>query len=291
MGQASIAYLLREAFQLGEGRGHGCRAVEPPETIDDAARIVLPQRVIPLPEAREHALLGDPLPLPGDGGSQRGELLVDGRDPAALAHGLPPHACAHTMTAAYNRRRGAATLRPPETDLARGSLQRWGCSCARSEEQGTMIRPTSDPRRSASSERRLAACALLSLLFVTPLACRSREAPAAAPPIDVIRLAPGAERMVLLTGGEVRIGKDGFADFSPAHTVHLDPFYIDRCEVTNADYAAFCEATGHRLPEFWTMDVYRSGPDYSEHPVVGVSWRDAQAYARWRGCRLPTEAE
>jgi sulfatase modifying factor 1 len=97
--------------------------------------------------------------------------------------------------------------------------------------------------------------------------------------------------MILLNGGEFLMGNDEGGDFSPVHRVQLSPFHIDKYEVTNARYLEFCEATGHRLPEFWGMDVYRSGPDYPNHPVVGVSWSDAAAYARWRAARLPTEAE
>lgn len=75
----------------------------------------------------------------------------------------------------------------------------------------------------------------------------------------------------------------------PAHTVHLDPFYIDRCPVTNEQYRMFTLATGHRAPPHWRRGNYALGMD--EHPVVNVSWRDAQAYAEWAGKRLPTEAE
>jgi iron(II)-dependent oxidoreductase len=66
---------------------------------------------------------------------------------------------------------------------------------------------------------------------------------------------------------------------------------MDKYEVTNAEYLAFCEATDRRLPAFWGIDTLRSGPDFLNHPVIGVSWGDARAYARWRGARLPTEAE
>ena len=100
-----------------------------------------------------------------------------------------------------------------------------------------------------------------------------------------------SDDMILLSGGDFTMGHEGYQDFSPTHTVHLDPFYLDKYEVTNSQYHEFCQETGHRLPEFWGMDVYRSGPDYPDHPVVGVSWLDAAAYARWRGARLPTEAE
>jgi formylglycine-generating enzyme required for sulfatase activity len=97
--------------------------------------------------------------------------------------------------------------------------------------------------------------------------------------------------MVLIPAGEFLMGDPDGEDSSPVHKVYLNAFYIDAHEVTNAQYLEFCRETGHALPEFWGMDVYRSGPEYSDHPVIGVSWSGAKAYAEWRGKRLPTEAE
>ena len=97
--------------------------------------------------------------------------------------------------------------------------------------------------------------------------------------------------MIYLPGGEFEMGVDGYGDASPPHGVRLSPFYLDRCEVTNAQYQAFCEATHHRLPDFWGLEAFRCGAAWPDHPVVGVSHYDATAYARWRAARLPTEAE
>jgi formylglycine-generating enzyme required for sulfatase activity len=97
--------------------------------------------------------------------------------------------------------------------------------------------------------------------------------------------------MVLIPAGEFEMGDESRADRQPVHVVRVDSFYMDAREVTNAEYLAFCEDTERRLPEFWGLDRYRSGPDFPDHPVVGVSWFDATAYAEWRGKRLPTEAE
>ena len=97
--------------------------------------------------------------------------------------------------------------------------------------------------------------------------------------------------LVLIPGGEFLMGSDSEGDHCPAHSVHVDSFYMDRYQVTNAQYLAFCQATGHRLPEFWAMSGFRCGSDYPNHPVIGVNWYDATLYAEWCGKRLPTEAE
>ncbi len=99
------------------------------------------------------------------------------------------------------------------------------------------------------------------------------------------------ENLVLIPGGEFQMGSDTDKDHSPVHKVRLNSFYIDQYEVTNILYHSFCKATGHRLPWFWRMDGFRCGPNFPNHPVVGVSWQDAAAYADWCGKRLPTEAE
>ena len=97
--------------------------------------------------------------------------------------------------------------------------------------------------------------------------------------------------MALLPAGEFVMGRAGTGDNSPPHTVRLNAFYLDRYEVTNAEYAAFCKATGNPLPFFWGLDRFRSGPKFPEHPVIGVHSGQAREYAKWRGKRLPTEAE
>jgi iron(II)-dependent oxidoreductase len=80
---------------------------------------------------------------------------------------------------------------------------------------------------------------------------------------------------------------EGYYDEHPQHKVWVDAFWIDKCEVTNAQYEKFMKATGHEAPAFWNDDRFNK----PEQPVVGVSWDDAVAYCRWAGKRLPTEAE
>jgi len=87
------------------------------------------------------------------------------------------------------------------------------------------------------------------------------------------------------------MGGETEPDHRPVHEVGISAFRLTKHPVTNAQYAVFCGATDHRCPEFWGLDRFRSGPGYLDHPVVGVSWRDALAFAEWAGGRLVTEAE
>ena len=106
--------------------------------------------------------------------------------------------------------------------------------------------------------------------------------------------------MALIPAGEFQMGSEE-DDEKPIHTVYLDAFYIDKYEVTNAQYRLFVEATGHREPEGYGyidgkwVDGFKPWQDSNfngdKHPVVCVSWEDAKAYCHWAGKRLPTEAE
>jgi len=105
--------------------------------------------------------------------------------------------------------------------------------------------------------------------------------------------------MIFIPAGEFTMGTDSeFSNESPRRRVYLDFFYIDKYEVTNAEYKKFVDATGHRVPfvnEFWAAPYNWRNKTYppgkGDHPVVLVSWHDAAAYAKWAGKRLPTEAE
>lgn len=70
-------------------------------------------------------------------------------------------------------------------------------------------------------------------------------------------------------------------------TKHLPSYYIDKFEVTNMQYAKFLDETDHPKPRYWSNRLYNQ----LRQPVVGVTWADAFAYAKWAGKRLPNEEE
>jgi formylglycine-generating enzyme required for sulfatase activity len=96
---------------------------------------------------------------------------------------------------------------------------------------------------------------------------------------------------ILIPAGEFTMGRADASEELTPHAVELSAFHIDKHEVTNAQYHAFCMATEHDLPVFWGLERFRCSLDFPDHPVVGVSQSDAGQYAEWVGRRLPTEAE
>ncbi len=104
---------------------------------------------------------------------------------------------------------------------------------------------------------------------------------------------PIAEEMVLIPAGPFTRGTmAGGYDEQPEGMVSLSAFHIDRYEVTNFQYNQFREATGHRKPSPPSRYARNLGKmRHGNQPVVYVSWGDAAAYCRWKGKRLPTEAE
>ena len=107
--------------------------------------------------------------------------------------------------------------------------------------------------------------------------------------------APVPEGMVLVPAGPFRMGNnndfyDNDFDERPRHVVDLPAFFMDIYPVTNQAYKAFVEATGHRPPRYWPGSG-DSPAGKAMHPVTGVNYADASAFAVWKGRRLPTEQE
>lgn len=107
---------------------------------------------------------------------------------------------------------------------------------------------------------------------------------------ETLRVASG---LFLMGSGD----DDGDADDDEKlqHSLRLLDYRIGRSPVTNAQYAAFVQATEHRVPNHWVRNEIPAGKEV--HPVVKVSWADAVAYCQWlsqatgKPYRLPTEAE
>jgi formylglycine-generating enzyme required for sulfatase activity len=113
---------------------------------------------------------------------------------------------------------------------------------------------------------------------------------AAATPTPV----PAPEGMTLIPAGYFQMGAStGQAIEMPEHPVFLDAFYLDTYEVTNAQYRQCvkelnCTQAG---PNSLTRQGYRDDPAYDNYPVVGITWDQADAYCKWAGKHLPTEAQ
>ncbi len=107
---------------------------------------------------------------------------------------------------------------------------------------------------------------------------------------------PITEVMVEIPASTFILGNDNSdPNEAPAQELDLPAFMMDAFEVTNADFAGFVEATGYATfreqeesPQNW-RSAYTEGKD--NHPVVFVTFEDAQAFCDWAGKRLPTEFE
>jgi gamma-glutamyl hercynylcysteine S-oxide synthase len=125
------------------------------------------------------------------------------------------------------------------------------------------------------------------------------------------------DTMSLVPEGDVVLNsrwlETGHADANAGRTqVTVDSLFLDRFAVSNRDYRHFVDAGGYKIMELWEPAIWPAmgefidqsgqvGPRYwsggkfprglDDHPVVGVSWYEASAYARWVGKRLPSDAE
>lgn len=146
---------------------------------------------------------------------------------------------------------------------------------------------TGDPPRAGRARRRIVLAAALAL---------AAELPCGA----------GADGIMLIRAGAFWMGRDdGPPEEAPRHRVFLPDLWLERHKVTNAEFSAFLDAEGpvarsgerrydqddpdariHRREGRW-----RVAAGFEHHPVVEVSWFGARDFCRWRGRRLPTEAE
>lgn len=123
-----------------------------------------------------------------------------------------------------------------------------------------------------------------------------------------------SDNMVYVEGGTFMMGSnEGENDEKPVHEVTVNSFYIGKYEVTVEEFDKFIKATGYKTDAEKSGFSWRwNGRDWEQkngvnwrygvegevrgksekrHPVIYVSWNDAIAYAKWKGGRLPTEAE
>jgi len=127
------------------------------------------------------------------------------------------------------------------------------------------------------------------------------------PPPTAPLLIRGAE-MIEVPAGEFVMGNNSIEALDnerSRHRVSLDTYWIDRYPVTCGQYREFIEAGGYQNERWWSPDgrmwlqenpvaeplYWSSSPVWDNHPVCGISWYEADAYARFVGKRLPTEAE
>ena len=131
---------------------------------------------------------------------------------------------------------------------------------------------------------------------------------------DTLRDGSQGPEMVWIPAGSFRMGDiqgGGYSDEKPVHRVSIDRFAMGKYEVTVGEYLRFVKATGKHAPEWMekgsSYNIKTGSNNYykelgsaltnKNHPIVGVSWLDAVAYAKWlsqqtgKKYRLPTEAE
>ncbi len=92
---------------------------------------------------------------------------------------------------------------------------------------------------------------------------------------------PSSEGMVMIPAGSFPNGSEG--------TAELGEYWIDRFEVTNAQYAEYVQELGLEPPAYWEAANIPS--ENGNHPVEAITWQEAADYCNWLDKRLPTEAE
>ena len=100
--------------------------------------------------------------------------------------------------------------------------------------------------------------------------------------------------MVIFPTGEFFMGSEngkGRRDEHPRHKVYLDTFFMDKYEVTGKDFEEFLEANPDSHPTITGWHGRKIVPEMVDRPIFGLTWKRCREYCRWKGKRLPTEAE
>ncbi|MFH0801630.1 MAG: SUMF1/EgtB/PvdO family nonheme iron enzyme [bacterium] len=146
-----------------------------------------------------------------------------------------------------------------------------------------------EDRRQAEEERQVEAARKAAAKKAASSSAASRPQQVAMGTMpSVITNAKDGSELIMIPAGEFIMGSNDYEDEKPPHRVYLSAYYIGKYEVTNEQFAKFINATGYNARGSW-KNYYNSGT--ADHPVVCVSWNDAQAYCKWASLRLPTEAE
>lgn len=240
----------------------------------------------PVADERLDQPVREPAPVQADAARQPATLAVS----APMAKGTEPG----SDTPLKNQFNSPEILPAPAPD---------GLSSARADAQtyqSQRIPPKTSKRLAILS---FALVPLLAGVLVIWLSSRTSNGPLAVnnqnPPVSNAtspkptpsNVPPG---MVYVPGGTFSMGRnrnEGGDEYeSPAHQVRVAPFFMDVYEVTNEQYLDFVRATKHWPPITWKTE--RDAIEEEAHkPVTGVSWDDANDYAKWVGKRLPSEEE
>ncbi len=108
---------------------------------------------------------------------------------------------------------------------------------------------------------------------------------------------PAYDEMVRIPAGPFRMGSDKKTDKNaylvemPQRSVYLDAYDIDKYEVTTVQYLKFVLATNRNPQVDWKFDGGNFQDTMIAHPIMHVTWYEADEYCKWAGKRLPTEAE